>query len=115
MSTLDQAMNYLADMMTDTGWIKVTENYNVYYRKKNGFVTVRGSAAGVSVSQSGTLVGILPEGFRPIGYDCDNACSALGGSSELLVRVQSTSGKVFIFSNPASQYWSFCITFPVDS
>lgn len=114
MSTLDQAMNYLADTMTDTGWKKVSENYDVYYRRKNGFVTVRGRGANVTVATSGTAVGTLPEGFRPIGYDCDNACSALGGNAELLVRVQ-TSGRVIIFSQPASQYWSFCITFPADS
>lgn len=115
MSTMDQAMNYLADTMTDTGWIKVNENYDVYYRRKNGFVTVRGRGANVPVAKAGTVVGILPEGFRVIGYDCDNACSALGGSASLLIRIQASSGRVIVFSEPASQYWSFCITFPADS
>lgn len=64
------------------------------------------------ISTGGTYIGQLPVGARPdITYD--NPCSALGGTSEILVRIM-TNGQILLLAQPATQYWSFTFIFPIS-
>lgn len=46
----------------DSGWIWLAAN--LYYRKKNGYVTIRFAVSGLTSDAWNTL-GTLPDGYRP--------------------------------------------------
>ena len=110
MGLINDALNKIADMLSQTNWTTLTTEVN--YRKKNGFVIVRGSSVSTQAIQGGVLLGTLPNGYRP-EVEIDNAASTKGGAGTALVRI-STNGNVAIFANPSTTYWSFAVVFPLS-
>lgn len=50
--------------MTDSDW--QTLAVNVFYRKKNGYVTILNISVSIKgTSESATLIGTLPDGYHP--------------------------------------------------
>lgn len=104
-----ESIKDIVTRLSYSDWIAL--NGQIYYRKKNGFVILKGdSAASVTIS-SATLVGTLPSGYRP-DQQLDFAASAMGGDSEILCRVE-TDGRIRMWASPSTRYWSFCVTFPL--
>lgn len=106
---IDRVLAAVTDKLSNTGW--QTLNSDIRYRKKNGFVIVNGSSGSTVVSSS-TLVGTLPTGFRP-DIDLDNAGSAMGGTADILVRIQA-NGYIRLWAQPSTNYWSFTFVFPIS-
>lgn len=111
---INKTLKKLSEKLSNTGWVSLSSDPNkvLQYRKKNGFVIVNGASTNTMISTGGTYVGQLPVGARPdIAYD--NPCSALGGTSEILVRIM-TNGQILLLAQPATQYWSFTFIFPIS-
>ena len=111
---IDRVLAAVTDKLSNTDWVSLSSDPNkeLTYRKKNGFVIVHGASTNTMISTGGTYIGQLPVGARP-DVTCDNPCSALGGTSEILVRITS-DGKILLLAQPATQYWSFSFVFPIS-
>jgi hypothetical protein len=103
-----------ADNINDSGWIQVTSfsnsfsaGENVYYRKLNNVIYLRGSVTGGS---AGTTAFTLPSGYRPISKSV-YATQKYGTSLELTYVEILTNGTV----NPNSTAaWLSGIIFPLN-
>lgn len=111
---INRTLKKLSEKLSDTGWISLSSDPNkiLQYRKKNGFVIVNGSSTNTMISTGGTYIGQLPVGVRP-DITLDNPCSALGGTSEIFVRIFA-NGQIMLLAQPATQYWSFTFIFPIS-
>ena len=99
--------------ISDTGWITLNSTYPTSYRKKNGFVTVVMRLSGGATPADGTLLGTLPEEYRP-GIQITSATHNLRGAFMV-----SDDGKVTISKNSVIQsvelnnYMGVTVTYPV--
>ena len=111
MSTLDQAMNYLADKFVDNGWHNLING--VEYRKLVGIVYVRAYITGNAFNTSYKVIGTLPSGYRPKAtiYAVCGFSSAVEG----IVYVSDVGNiGVKTDSGSAPNVW-FCISYPADN
>jgi len=100
------AVDEVANKLEDSGWINPVNN--IYYRKKNGFVSVRASG---SVSSSGWETKFtLPEGCRP-HFEID--IPIYSGDKSVALGIITTSGDIQMLGNAGASL-GLCITFPVD-
>ena len=111
MSTLDQAMNYLADKFVDDEWHTLTNGAE--YRKLVGIVYIRAYIGGNSFSTSYKVIGTLPSGYRP--KTTVYAVCGFNNAAEGTVYV-SNDGKVGVRtdSGSAQNVW-FVISYPADN
>lgn len=108
--------NNFNEVGADSGW--VTLNSVIKYRKVGQWVCVVGnSAAAVTLTPgSYTVVGTLPEGYRPsivTGFTAHYQGGSVSGQSNYI----DNSGKIQMFipssSSPYLNYWQFTVTYPV--
>lgn len=118
MSTLDQAMNYLADYVVDTGWKNNLSdkraNLTIWYRVKSGVCYITYQSAGGSAptipAKTWTSLGVLPSEARPskIIYAPVNGRTGVVGELQI-----STAGLIQIYLSAATQITVGDIVFPV--
>lgn len=109
--TVTGAVSTLNSSLSDSGWKELTTD--VFYRKKNGFVTLNQCNGVLKSSSSYNEIGILPEGYRP---KHTVLCSSFnGGGSWIQI---STKGSVMLVSPSESASAGLdtrgIVTFPVD-
>ena len=106
----------------DSEWKTLVEwggvnHYGVYYRKRNGIVTITANSGdpGLKLKKNTqTTLGTLPVGFRPnfeiVG---SGTLKAVGGGYCQFNLTSDGSLKVHNLSNVDTIYWAFTFTFPV--
>jgi hypothetical protein len=98
---------------TDTEWIAMNEN--IYYKRKNGFVTVMGTSYGTLTLtlEDYTLIGTLPSGFRPT-YQTPIIYHTVGGTPVGQSGFIWADGTIKLYSKSAyTDYWAFSVTYPI--
>lgn len=108
MIVFNSSLSDMSSSLSDSGWIELTTN--VFYRKKNGFVTLNQFNHNLkSASPNGNQIGVLPEGYRPKHIVI---CSSFnGGGSWIQI---NNSGIVLLMSTSGALDTRGIVTFPVD-
>ena len=106
---IDRVLAAVTDKLSNTNW--QTLNSYISYRKKNGFVIVKGYSSTTQATPSGINVGTLPVGYRP-DQNLDSEGTALTAASHVMFRVY-TDGNILVFATPSS-IWSFTFIFPIS-
>lgn len=98
---------------TDTGWKQL--NSYTSYRKTHGYVTVVAWCGGeVTLDQSlYTVVGTLPEGYRP-SIQIPFVYHTMGGTVVSQSGYINSAGEILAYSDSAyTSYWAFTVTYPI--
>ena len=111
MSTLDEAMGYLADMNAPDTWHTLVSGLE--YKKVMGVTYIRCYITGNTFNTAYKIVGTLPSGYRPntIMY---TVCGFSNGGQG--IAYFNTNGAIGIKTDTgtAPNVW-FMVSFPVDS
>lgn len=106
---INRTLKKLSEKLSNTDW--QTLNSYISYRKKNGFVIIKGYSSTTQATPSGINVGTLPVGYRP-DQNLDSEGTALTAASHVMFRVY-TDGNILVFATPSS-IWSFTFIFPIS-
>jgi len=99
--------------LEDSGWQTLANtNSTIKYRKHHGVVYVAGiSNNGVTISNSGTLVGTLPTGYRPTTDISGSITTTTSYPGQFTI---GTGGGITLWNFGGSGgYWRFTVAFPV--
>ena len=97
------------DTTYDTGWVVL--NNNIKYRRKGDILTVTGFSSGAVSIGDYTVVGTLPEGYRPTISLVSN-WARIGEGQVGTLRIETT-GEIRLYSSTNTTYWGFTITYIV--
>ena len=111
------SLKHINSNLSDTGWVLLagsTSNGYIYYRKKNGYVTVKANGSSVYVTTAGSYktLATLPSGCRP-SIQIDIPCVWLSSNTAQVNLRIDTSGVIAVWSTISSGYWTTTVTFPV--
>lgn len=86
-----------------------------FYRTKEGSVILKGFVSGASIP-SGTLLGTLPVGFRPIELERLTVGALIGGTQSVsAIEISPTTGAITYFGSTATQVVFSGLTFFTQS
>ena len=98
---------------SDTGWVRL--NDVIYYRRKNGYVTVIGGSYAHLQLSAGvyTQVGMLPTGYCPI-MQTPIVFHTVGGAPVAQSGFINPNGEITLYSDSTTvAYWAFVVTYPL--
>lgn len=104
----------LAYTRPTTGWEQIYQNYTIAQRKGN-VVSVQGysGGSGITLTAGGyKQITTLPSQYRP-SVGVYFFVSALGGAASIFGNI-SPEGVVQLYSNTATPYWAFSVSYTVD-
>ena len=105
-ATAEQEISDINSSLTDSGWLTLTTG--VYYRKKNGYVTVNNTNDELKSTGSDLPIGNLPEGFRP-----QYTVLQKSFNEDSWMQID-TNGNIGLLSSSGAFDTRCIVTFPVD-